>query len=290
MANRLKIKITGSSGYLGQLISKELIKKGHDASGIAREVLNGPTNKLADELRNSDVVINLAGSPILQRWTTENKRTIFNSRVLTTQHLVRAIQQLPESQQPKKVVSASAVGIYKPGILHDETSVEFDNGFLGSVVKNWEKPFKDLPEGVQKVVFRLGVVIGKEAKSITNLMLPFKLGLGSAIGNGKQAFPFVHEKDATAAFCWAAEFYPKSDTFNLVAPVTATNLTFTKTLAKQLRRPALFFVPAFVLQLVLGKAFVLLTESPIVSSKKITDAGFQFAYPDIKSALKEILG
>ena len=114
--------------------------------------------------------------------------------------------------------------------------------------------------------------------------------MGAKIGTGKQPFPFIHENDLVRAFCWAVEEYNENNTFNLVAPEPTNNKTFTKALAAQLKRPAIFVIPVFLIKIVLGEAAVLLTESPEVSSEKIINAGFQFKYSNIYSALKEILG
>lgn len=288
MKEKLKIKLTGANGYLGRLISEELIKKGYEVSGINRSLLYDGTGKLKNELKNTDVVINLAGAPILQRWTKKNKTTIYDSRVTTTQNIVKAINELPENNRPEKFISASAIGIYRAGEKHNENSKKFEPGFVGEVVRSWEKPLEKLPETVQTVILRIGLVLGKEAKTIKNLLFPFKLGLGATIGDGKQPFPFVHEKDVSRAFLWAVEDFQESAAFNLTAPENITNKKFTKALAKSLHRPALFSIPGFVFKILYGKAAVLITGSPAVSSRKITDAGFRFIYPDIESALLEI--
>ncbi|WP_297095300.1 TIGR01777 family oxidoreductase [uncultured Draconibacterium sp.] len=285
----MKIKLTGSNGYIGGLILTELQKKGHSVSGIKRDLLYGPSTNLQKELRNTDVVINLAGAPILQRWTKKNKATIYKSRVETTHNLVKEIVELPENERPKKVVSASAIGIYKSGYSHTEKSTYFDEGFVGKVVKDWEHELTALPNDVQTIIFRLGIVFGKEAKTIQNMLLPFKLGLGGKIGSGKQAFPFIHEQDVVNAFVWATETLETSDTFNLTAPETISNKEFTHSFASELNRPAFFTVPAFALKLVFGKAASLLTESPEVSSEKLLKAGFHFKYPTIKATLQNII-
>lgn len=285
----MKIKLTGSNGYIGRLISSELLKKGHAVSGINRNLLYGASTNLQKELRNADVIINLAGAPILQRWTAENKKNIYNSRVVTTHNLVKAIIELPENERPKKVVSASAIGLYKSGDSHTEESTNFDDGFVGEVVKDWENELRVLPMNVQTIVFRLGIVFGKEAKTIHNMLLPFKLGLGGKIGSGEQAFPFIHEQDVVNAFVWATETLETSDTFNLTAPESISNKEFTQTFARQLKRPAFFTIPAFALKLVFGKAAQLLTQSPNVSSRKLLNAGFNFEYPTIKATLQNII-
>ncbi|HPF50991.1 MAG TPA: TIGR01777 family oxidoreductase [Draconibacterium sp.] len=286
----MKILITGLNGYLGSLISNELGKQGHQVSGISRSLLYGPVSELSVAIKSADVVINLAGAPILQRWTDKNKDEIYESRIKTITNLVAAINRLKPEDQPKKFISASAIGIYKAGITHNEESTEFDDGFLGMVVGDWEKPLQNLPVGTRKIVFRIGLVIGKNAKTIKKQLLPFKLGLGAKIGSGHQPFPFIHEKDVVQAFVWAVEKYEDNNTFNLVAPENINNKEFTTAFAQQLNRPAFFSIPEFAIKLVLGKASVLLTQSPQVLSGKIQKAGFRFKYPDISSALQEIIG
>ncbi|MDO8951439.1 MAG: TIGR01777 family oxidoreductase [Draconibacterium sp.] len=285
----MKIRITGISGYLGKSISEELQKNGHEVFGIERKLIYGSLATLSKEIEDTDVIINLAGAPILQRWSERKKRLIHESRVRTTRNLIAAINALPKEKQPKKLISASAIGIYKSGFLHDESSSNFDEGFVGKVVQDWENASSELPSHIQKNILRIGLVLGKNAKTITNLLLPFKLGLGAIIGNGKQSFPFIHEKDVISAFIWAVEGLDKNGIFNLVAPESITNKDFTKALAKTLNRPAIFSIPEFVLKMVLGEAAVLLTESPAVEPRNLLEAGFEFRYPDITSSLSEIL-
>jgi uncharacterized protein (TIGR01777 family) len=285
----MKIKITGASGYLGQTISKKLKENGHEVTGLERKYLYGSIDDLQDEINNCDAIINLAGAPILQRWTDKNKATILESRVKTTQNLVRAINNLPMEEQPKKFISASAIGIYKPGIAHDETSQNFDDSFVGNVVKQWEAASIDLSPNVQRNIFRIGLVLGAEAKTISNLLLPFKLGLGATLGNGEQAFPFVHVKDVARAFVWAVEELSNNGTFNLVAPENITNKDFSKALARALHRPAIFSIPRFVLKTVLGETASLLTEGANVEPRHLVERGFKFEYPTIKKALEEIV-
>lgn len=285
----LKVKITGASGFLGKAISAELKNKGFEVSGIERKLIYGSKENFAKELENADVIINLAGAPILQRWTSRNKKLIYESRVRTTRNLVNAINSLPKEKQPKKFISASAIGVYKSGFLHDENSSDFDDGFVGFVVKDWETASNELSPAIQKNIFRIGLVLGKNAKTIKSLILPFKLGFGATISSGNQPFPFVHEKDVIRAFVWAVENLDKDGIFNLVAPQNISNKEFTKSLAKAINRPAIFSIPNFVLKLVLGEAAVLLTESPAVEPKKLMEEGFEFNFPKLDGALREIL-
>ncbi|WP_340112466.1 TIGR01777 family oxidoreductase [Maribellus mangrovi] len=283
-----KIVISGQSGYIGSLITKRLEKNGFRVEGIPRNRLN-IADELRKQLRSAYAIINLAGAPILQRWTSENRKIIYDSRVQTTKNLVKVVEDLPLNERPRKFISASAIGIYKAGFSHDESSMNFDTGFVGKVVRDWEAPTGELPLDVQQTIFRIGPVIGKKSQMIKRLLLPFKLGLGATIGNGKQAFPFIHSKDLTRAFVWAIENELPNGTYNLVAPETPTNKAFTKTLAKKLKRPAFLFIPGFALKLMFGQAAEMLIQSPEVSADKLLKAGFKFDYPNIDSALTEIV-
>ncbi len=285
----LKIGITGSSGFLGTLISGELKKRGHEVYGISRELLYGSTSLLSKEIEGTDVIINLAGATILQRWTKKNKKLIYESRVNTTRNLVNALNSFPSEKQPRKFISASAIGIYKTGFTHNENSTEFNENFDGIVVKAWENASESLNQGIQRIILRIGLVLGKKAKTIVYSKLPFKLGLGATIGNGKQPFPYIHETDLVNAFIWAVEELQTGGIFNVVAPQNITNKDFTKALAKAMNRPAIFMIPTFILKIILGESAVLLTGSPDVKPEKLQTAGFNFLFPDIDKALREIV-
>jgi len=286
----MKIKMTGASGYLGKIITTELKSKGHEVSSVQRELLYGPAENLTVELKNTDVVINLAGAPVLQRWTSKAKKEIYNSRVKTAENLARAFQIMFPKERPARVISASAIGIYSAGQYHTEESYNFDDGFLGNVVNDWEQSWNGLPDGVRLTLFRIGVVLGKESATIQKLMTPFKLGIGGKIGNGKQPFPFVHETDVARAFLWAAENKNTEGIFNLAAPQEISNAGFTRALAKKLNRPAFIPVPPFALKLFFGKAAEMLTKSPSVLPDKLQESGFEFRYPTIEETLEEIFG
>lgn len=284
----MKISITGLNGYLGSLIAAALKDKGHDVNGINRALLYAPPALLASALDKSEVVINLAGATVLQRWTKANKDEIYNSRVVTSKNLVAAINLLEEKDRPLLIISASAIGIYRAGAIHDESSMDFDAGFLGKVVLDWEKTLNELPDNIKTTIFRIGPVLGRKSKTITNLKLPFQLGLGGRIASGRQAFPFIHEKDLVKAFVWAIET-SQDGIFNLVAPEHISNIDFTKNLAHLLHRPAILPVPAFALRLIYGEAASMLSESPLVLPKALIENGFQFYFPDIYSSLQDIL-
>lgn len=284
----MKVVITGSGGYIGKKLISSLQGEGFDCIPVKREFWDGKAERISELLAGTDVVINLAGAAILKRWTGKNKNEIYNSRVLLTQKLVSAIHLLPEGKRPKTFITASAVGIYRNGLSHDETSVQFDDGFLGKLVQDWELATSALPDTVRRVVFRIGLVLGNESKTLTSMVPVFRLGLGGKIATGKQSFPFIHIDDLVAAFVWAIKNKDVTGILNLVAPHSVTNRQFTKQLAKKLKRPALFTVPAFILKILFGEASQLIIQSPEVFPKKLLEKGFAFTKPTIEESLGDI--
>lgn len=282
------IKISGITGYIGSVISKELRDRGHSVEGISRELLYGPTDQLANYLNGTDAVIHLAGSAILTRWTDKNKKIILESRSETARNLTHALKSLPSGIRPEKVISASGISIYNPGKSHTENSIDFGKGFLVEVVKQWETAWIDLPKDVGLTIFRMAVVLGKKSPAIQNMLLPFKLGLGGKIGNGYQPFPFVHEEDVAKAYVWALETPVSGGLYILAAPYPVSNSTFTGALAKTLNRPAFMTVPSLALKLIYGEASTMLTESPEVHPEKLLNKGFRFKYPTIEETLEAI--
>lgn len=283
----MKIAISGSGGYIAKNLIPLLETAGHAVIRIKRSEL-GAVNQLTEILLDTDVVINLAGAPILCRWTASNKNEILRSRIDSTRNIVLAINQLTAEHRPKLFISASAIGIYSPNMVHTEDSTSFSNDFVAEVVKNWEKASDDLNPDVRKVIFRIGLILGKEAKTIQNLLPLFKLGLGGKIGNGKQPFPFVHIQDVVNAIKWSMLNTDLKGIYSLAAPENIDNKTFTLTLANHLKRPAFFTVPAFSLKFILGEASTLLLQSPQVYPERLIKEGFKFTFPDINTTIREI--
>lgn len=284
----MRVVITGSSGYIGKNLFNRLQTEGFDCISVKREFWDGRVERISELLAGTDVVINLAGAPILKRWNKKNKDEIYKSRVSLTQKLVSAIHLLPETKRPGIFITASAIGIYNNGVSHDETSKRFDNGYLGKLVQDWELASSTLPDNVKRIVFRIGLVLGKESKTVTSMVPIFKFGLGGKIASGKQPFPFIHIDDLVAAFVWAIKNKEATGVFNMVAPHSITNKQFTNQLAKRLKRPALFTVPAFILKMLLGNAAQLLIQSPEIIPKKLIEKGFVFGRPTIEDALNDI--
>jgi len=284
----MKIVVTGAGGYISRNLIEELRKLSYEVITLSRKTLYS-IPELKDKLSGTDVVIHLAGAPVLQRWTNEAKAEILNSRTVTTQNLTKAVNLLPDSERPRLFISASAIGIYAAGKSHSEESTLFEDDFISQVVSKWEDSSNGMPAPVRKVIFRIGLVLGREAKTIKQLLPVFKSGLGGKIGAGKQPFPFIHVHDVIHAILWAINNPDSQGIYNLVAPENINNIQFTKTLANLLHRPAIFTVPAIALKIIYGEASSLILKNPVVFPKRLTDAGYKFSFPDIHSALSDCI-
>ncbi len=286
----MKIAISGGTGFIGKQLSDLLLRSGHEPIVISRTELSAGSDHLAKVIKSADVIINLAGAPILQRWTEKNKQVILSSRLDTTRKLVEAVRlNLPE-HKPSIFISTSAISIYKKWESHGEQSANFGSDFLAIVCKAWEKEAEPLIDlNVRLCTIRIGMVLGSTGGSIKTMLPLFKLGLGGKIGSGKQPFSFIHIDDV----CRAIEFLILNDkckgVYNFVAPNSVTNELFTNALSKELHRPAIFTVPSFVLKLIFGKASDLIIDGVMVKPAHLLKDGFQFKYPDIGSALDNIL-
>jgi uncharacterized protein (TIGR01777 family) len=286
----MKIAISGSSGFIGKQLSEHLLRSGNEIIAISRGDLAGGSNQLAKVINSADVIINLAGSPILQRWTKKNRQLILSSRVNTTRLLVDAVQNNLPEHCPKVFISASAIGIYENSGIHDERSSALGADFLAIVCRAWENETEALKEmNIRLCTIRIGIVLGITGGSLQKMLPIFKIGLGGKIGSGKQPFSFIHITD----LCRAIEHLITNDksegVYNLVSPNPITNELFTVALADNLHRPAFFTVPEFALKLVYGEASDVLTKGTCVKPARLTGEGFKFRFPDISSALADLV-
>ena len=176
----MRIVIVGCSGFVGTELKAFFEASGDEVRGVkVREESRVET--LSAEFEGVDVLINLAGLSIFWRWSKAYKELLYNSRVLTTRKLVKAMQGC--KNRPKRFISTSAVGIYPNDIRCDEECSELSNSFLAHICKDWEKEaFKAEKMGIVTTVFRCGIVLGKEGGMLQKMWLAFSLGLGGRIG------------------------------------------------------------------------------------------------------------
>jgi len=337
------ILISGASGLIGAALIPALEKRGDQ---VYRLVRRDPLN--AQQIRwnpmeavspgtvsGFDTVIHLSGENVAGRWTQAKKQRIRESRVITTRNLDEALARA--DSPPKTFLCASAIGYY--GNRGDELLTEEspgDEGFLASTCREWEQATEPATRaGIGVVNLRIGIVLSRHGGALKQMLLPFRLGLGGKIGNGRQWLSWIHIDDLVAAVlhilgssvsvveCQSpsleppvappfprslreggdSDFTQPSSTsgerrapspgllngpVNLVAPNPVTNAEFTRTLARILRRPAFFSIPAWAARLAFGElADEGLLASARVIPQRLVDAGFQFRFPELDSAVKD---
>ena len=286
----MKIAISGSTGFIGKQLTGYLLQHGHEITVISRNDFTATNNQLAKLIISADVILNLAGSSVLCRWNQRNKQQILSSRIDTTRLLVDAVRKNAAVHLPEIFLNASAIGIYQEAGIHDESSVALNTDFLASVCSAWENetaPLKQL--NLRTCILRTGIVLGTTGGSFAKMLPLFKFGLGGKIGSGKQLFAFIHIADYCCAILHLIETPQSSGIYNLVGPEPTTNGSFTGILAGHLHRPAFFTVPEFALRLVYGQAAELLTKGVNVKPARLLSEGFRFNYPDISSALLDLI-
>jgi uncharacterized protein (TIGR01777 family) len=236
-----------------------------------------------------DAVFHLAGEPIAQRWTSEAKTRIRESRISRTRDLVDGIGKLPH--KPGVFISASAIGYY--GNRGDEVLTEESapgKGFLADLCVHWEAEADRARQfGLRVVKVRNGMVLGEDGGALKRLLPPFRMGLGGRLGSGKQWVSWIHRDDLLRMLIWVAANPNIAGVLNGTAPEPVTNAQFTRNLAHVLGKPAIIPVPRFGLRLALGEMSDVLLDSARAVPAAAQQQGFQFAFRDLQSALEAIL-
>jgi hypothetical protein len=298
----MRIAISGASGFVGRRLLKTLAAGGHSLQVLSRHAgMNMPAGVRVfpwdpakgeppvESLRDVDAVLHLAGEPVAQRWNDAVKVRIRDSRVVGTANLVKALARLP--RKPGVLVSSSAIGYY--GSRGDEILTESStpgDDFLAEVCVGWERSAADAEAlGVRVVSIRTGHVLDPRGGLLKRILLPFSLGLGGRLGNGRQWTSWIHLEDLANLFQFAID-NPVSGALNGVAPNPVTNAEFTRALAAALHRPAIFPVPKLALRVLFGEmAEVILSSQRVLPEKSQAD-GFAFRYPELTPALVKMFG
>ncbi len=288
MENVKLIAMSGASGFVGSNMCREFKKNGWEIIALGRKEFALPTEELAKRLQGVDVIVNLAGAPVISRWSEEYKKVLYESRVTLTRKLVSACKLL--AKPPQLFLSTSAIGCYSATGTHTEDDNTLADDFLGHLTRDWEQEaFRAKEFGCRTAIFRFGVVLGQGGGALAKMLLPFKLGIGGTIGNGRQPFSWIHIKDLTRAFEAAITDSTYEGIYNMTAPHPTTNLGLTKTLGRALSRPTIFPVPEFVLRLLYGEGAQVLTSGQTVIPQRLLDNGFQFDFPSIEEAVADCL-
>ena len=296
----MRILISGASGLIGSALRANLTQRGDETAVLVRrspssdEVQWTPGRPLdPQQLFEFDAIVHLAGKNIAGRWTEKFKREVRDSRVQGTHTLATAAAaSFRQCGSPRVFIAASALGYY--GDRGDEVLTEESppgRGFLPDVCVAWEAaadPARDA--GLRVAHMRIGVVLAKDGGALPPLLLPFRLGLGGRIGDGRQYWSWIALEDVVRAFAFALHSEEISGPVNVVAPSPVRLSEFVHTLGEVLHRPTVFPLPAFVIRTMLGEmGKTLLLDSARVLPEKLERAGYSFEYPQLKDALRALL-
>jgi uncharacterized protein (TIGR01777 family) len=295
----MKVIVAGGSGFLGRALVRSLERDGHHAVVLTRRVRRASDVEWSPDgarswwsaLDGADAVVNLAGESIAGgRWTPARKTLIESSRLGPTRALVEAIRAA--RTPPGVLLSGSAVGFYGS---HGHEPVDENSAagsdFLARVAEAWERATQGTPTPTRVALLRTGVVLDRTEGALPQLALPFRLFVGGPAGSGAQAMSWIHVDDWVAMVRWALLTPAVTGPLNVTAPAPVSNREFAAALGRALKRPAFLPAPAFALRLALGEmADALILGGQRVLPTKALALGFEFRYPRVDEALRQIFG
>jgi uncharacterized protein (TIGR01777 family) len=301
----VRVLVTGASGFIGSALCDALLARGDSVVGLSRDPQRArstnpsvvwhawePTLERppANAFENVDGVVNLEGEKINQRWSEQAKRRIMESRRTGTHNLIAAIAGL--EKKPRVLVNQSAIGFYgdRGDAMVDESAASGE-GYDAEVVREWEAAAGETEgTGVRLVIVRTGHVLDSSGGLLGELLTPFRLGVGGPIAGGRQYVSWIHIDDEVGILLWALDNEKVSGVVNSTAPNPVTNREFSHAIGRALGRPASVPVPGFVLDLKFGGEFgQVLRGGQRVMPRRALDLGYEFRYPEIDGALKNLL-
>ena len=302
----MKVFITGGTGFIGTKLTRGLVAAGHEVTILTRSrrkvggihlpavsyVRGNPTERgdWQAKLAGHDAVINLAGASVFCRWTAGNKKSIADSRIDATRHLVEALAD--RRAKVPTLLSASAMGYY--GFRGDEELDECSlpgADFLASVCRQWEAAARAAAQyGVRVVQCRFGLVLDKSGGALQKMLPAFQWGLGSPLGSGRQWLSWIHHGDLVNIFLFLLARPEVAGPVNFTAPQPVRNAEFSKILGEVLQKP-LFLppVPALAVKLFLGEFGSVLLQGQRILPRKLLAGGYQFRFPALREALQDLL-
>lgn len=299
----MTVSIIGGTGLIGTELARQLLSSGENVIILSRsperarglpagvtaakwDTVN-PENNI-EVMEESNAVVNLAGAPIMKRWTASHRRRIRISRISTGEILTESIERA--GRKPAVLVQGSASGYYGAGESEaDENSGPGDD-FLARVAADWENSTADVEKaGVRRVIIRTGIVLSDRGGAFPLIKLPFRFHAGGPLGSGKQYMPWIHIRDEARAIRFLINNQGAEGPFNLTSPQQITNYEFSRTLGKVMGKPAILRVPGLLVRLILGEmSSVALKGRPVIPGR-LTAMGFRHEFSDIDSALENLL-
>jgi uncharacterized protein (TIGR01777 family) len=299
----VKIVVSGGSGFIGTPLVAALVARGDDVAVLTRNPSHiragrgvewHPPNggPWTSEVREADVIVNLAGESIAGgRWTEKRKAVLTSTRIEPLRALVNAMRE--SSSKPRTFIQASAVGFY--GYMSDATfdeSAARGAGFLAQLVDEWETAARAAEPVARVAMLRFGVVLDQTGGALAQMLPPFRFGVGGPIGSGKQWMSWVDREDVVRAVEWAIDTRDARGIYNVTSPNPVRNREFARALGRTLYRPAFMPVPAFALRALFGSGLAdeaLLGGQRAVPSR-LQREGFTFAYPTLEKSLLHVFG
>lgn len=302
----MTIVLAGGTGFLGRALTAALSSAGHQVRNLSRRprpghphdiawTPDGTAGPWASVLDVADVVINLAGEGIAdRRWSAERKAALRTSRILPTRSLALALKAA--ALRPRRFITSSAIGVYGS---HDDEVVTEATGpgtdFLSSLCVEWEAEATRAASPDTRVhLLRTGIVLHPDGGALKSMLPPFRLGVGGPMGHGRQYMPWIHLNDWVRLAVWLAEGHGDAAApvavWNGTAPTPVTNAEFGRTLGRVLHRPAILPAPAVALRLLLGEFAQFLLTGARVRPVAAEQHGFQFRFPTLEPALRDLLG
>lgn len=304
-----KIVIAGGTGLIGSKLAEMLQKRGYAVTILTRSNKNGspsgiafsqwsPNEGIIDKqvIASADVVVNVSGENVAdKRWSDKRKKEILQSRIESTELLLNTIKDA--NARVQSYISASAIGWYGPDTKEtrqkgfNESAPHHDD-YLGNTCKLWEDAaHKAEGLGIRTVILRTGIVLAKEGGALKEFIKPVRRGIAAIIGSGNQMISWIHIEDLCRMYSSAIENESINGVYNAAAPQPVTNEQLTLELAKQKRKTAFIpiHVPSFFIKILLGEMSIEVLKSTTVSADKIKNAGFQFLFPGIQSAVADLI-
>ncbi len=291
------VLITGGTGLIGQALIPVLVREGHPVNVLTRQPAKYPAHSARPSLFSTpdqipdahpiNAVINLAGARIVgQRWTNTRKQVLRNSRIDLTRKLVEWMSRRPTP--PTVLISGSASGYYGNRLQDPLTEEEVHgNDFGAQLCWEWEQESQRASAlGTRVVILRTGLVLSDQGGMLPPLLQSFGLGMGCRVGDGTQWMSWVHIEDQVQAIIHLLKHPESKGAYNLSSPEPVTNTDFSRCLAKVLRRPCLFSLPAPILRIALGEAAELLLGGQRMQPKKLLQEGYTFRHPNLENALR----
>lgn len=303
MKNLGEILVTGGTGFIGGHLCRNLLQQGYSVNILTRQSPSPARDPHAAQVRYVTrldeldpgtrwyAIINLAGEPLnAGRWNPARKALFRDSRVHVTRLLTRWISTL--AHPPAVFLSGSAIGWY--GHHQDQPLDESSaphGGYAHELCRDWESAATEgLPPDTRCCCVRIGVVLGGNGGPLPEMLLPARLGLGGAMGSGRQWWSWIHVEDVVRLFVFLLGESRVSGPVNATAPNPVPQRDFARALGQVLHRPAFMPLPAFAAELLLGEfAREILLNGQRVLPEAAQAAGFGFKYPELVPALENLL-